>query len=100
MTKTFKLKYTELAKNQFQELQNNKSKIIQYKAVGKALAMMQQNMRHPALNTHEYGKLSKEKGYKVFESYAQNNTSGAYRIFWRYGPEHDQVEIISITPHP
>ena len=100
MTKTFKLKYTELAKNQFQELQNNKSKMIQYKAVGKALAMMQQNMRHPALNTHEYGKLSKEKGYKVFESYAQNNTSGAYRIFWRYGPEHDQVEIISITLHP
>lgn len=100
MTKTFKLKYTELAKNQFQELQNNKSKMIQYKVVGKALAMMQQNMRHPALNTHEYGKLSKEKGYKVFESYAQNNTSGAYRIFWRNGPEQDEVEIISITPLP
>jgi hypothetical protein len=100
MKKEFKLKYTDLAKQQFLELRKDKSKQIQYKAVGKALALMQQNLRHPVLNTHEYGKLSRDKGYKVFESYAQNNTPGAYRIFWRYGPGKNEVEIVAITSHP
>jgi poly(A) polymerase Pap1 len=98
--KRFKLKLTELAKQQFHELSKDKSKRVQYKAVGKALAFMQQNLRHPGLNTHEYDKLSRDKGYKVFESYAQNHTSGAYRIFWRYGPGKYEIEIVAITPHP
>jgi hypothetical protein len=43
----------------------------------------------------------------VFEAYAQNQTPGAYRVFFMYGP--DRVEgkkrtavltIIAITPHP
>lgn len=100
MKKKFKIKYTDLAKAQFLELRNNKSKHIPYKAVGRALARMQEDLRNPALNTHEYSKLSQEKGYKVFESYAQNKTPGAYRIFWRYGPEQEEIEIITITPHP
>jgi mRNA-degrading endonuclease RelE of RelBE toxin-antitoxin system len=100
MKTMFKLKYTDLAKQQFKKLKEDKSKQIQYKAVGKALACMQQNLRHPALNAHEYGKLTRDKGYKVFESYAQNNTSGAYRIIWRYGPGNDEIEIIAITSHP
>lgn len=68
--------------------------------MGKALGRMEQDLRHPALNTHEYTKLSRDKGYKVFESYGQNNTPGAYRIFWRYGPGQEEIEIIAITPHP
>ena len=100
MKKIFKLKYTDLAKQQFNELQKNRSKLVQYKAVGKALARMQMDLRHPALNTHEYDKLSRQKGYKVFESYAQIKTPGAYRIFWRYGPGQDEIEIITIIPHP
>lgn len=97
--KNFKLNYTDLAKQQFKELQEDKSKHAQFKAVGKALAYMQQNLRHPALNTHEYSKLSQQKGYKVFESYAQNHSPGAYRIFWRYA-EKETIEIIAITTHP
>lgn len=36
----------------------------------------------------------------VFESYAQNNTPGAYRIFWHYGPKKKMITILAITPHP
>ena len=100
MKKTFNLKYIDLAKQQFQELQEDKSKTVQYKAVGKALARMEQDIRHPALDTHEYVKMSRDKGYKMFESYAQNHTPGAYRIFWRYGPGSDEIEIVAITSHP
>lgn len=98
--KKFSLGYTDLAKTQFMKLGKDRSKQIQYKAVGKALAFMEQDIHHPGLHTHEYSKLSKSMGYKVFESYAQNNTPGAYRIFWRYGPDKNQIIILAITPHP
>ena len=37
---------------------------------------------------------------KVFEAYAEQKTPAAYRIFWYYGPEKNQITTISITPHP
>jgi hypothetical protein len=37
---------------------------------------------------------------KVFEAYAQNNTPGAYRIFWCYGPAKSELTIITITAQP
>lgn len=96
----FDLQFTDLAKSQFKKLGEDKPKLTQYKAVGKALAYMKHDLRHPALNTHEYSKLSKTMGYKVFESYAQNHAPGAYRIFWRYGPDKNEITILAITPHP
>ncbi len=36
----------------------------------------------------------------VFEAYVQNNTPGAYRIFWCYGPKNGAMTIIAITSHP
>jgi hypothetical protein len=64
-------------------------------------------LRHPSLQTHEYTSLSGLIGEKVFEAYAQNNVSGAYRIFWHYGPDKvvarkriSVITVIAITPHP
>ncbi len=98
--KKFRLKFTDLAKTQLANLAQGRSKHIQYKAVGKALAFMELDLCHPGLCTHEYFELSKSIIYKVFESYAQNRTPGAYRIFWRYGAEKNQIIVLSITPHP
>lgn len=61
---------------------------------------MEINLRHPSLNTHEYDELEGPNGEKVFESYAQNRTPGAYRIFWHYGPAKKQITIVAIVPHP
>lgn len=47
---------------------------------------METNLRHPSLNTHKYDTLNGPNGEDVFESYAQNKTPGAYRVFWHYGP--------------
>jgi hypothetical protein len=60
------------------------------------------NPRHPGLKTHAYDSLQHplDKKIKVFEAYAQNNTPGAYRVFWCYGPTKTQITIIAITPHP
>jgi hypothetical protein len=61
---------------------------------------MQQNLRHPSLNTHEFKGFTGANGEKIFEAYAQQSTPGAYRIFWHYGPDKNELTIIAILPHP
>lgn len=97
---SFKLLFTEEGLNNLSELETNSNKIKRYKAVKKALGYLEVNPRHPSLCTHEYETLSREYGFKIFEAYAENNTPQAYRIFWCYGPGHQEITIIAITVHP
>jgi hypothetical protein len=39
-------------------------------------------------------------GKKVFEAHAEQSTPAAYRVFWCYGPEKNQITIVAITPQP
>lgn len=73
-----------------------------FKQVFKCIQQLQNNPRHPGLQTHEFhGILNPyEPKQKVFEAYAQNRTPGAYRVFWCYGPGRNQITILAITPHP
>jgi hypothetical protein len=73
-----------------------------FKQVAKTVNLLRQNPRHPGLNTHEYDSIANpyDKKKKVFEAYAQNKTSGAYRVFWCYGPKEKELTIIAVTPHP
>ena len=73
-----------------------------FKQVHKTLMLFASNPRHPGLQTHEYRTPPHPYNprQKVFEAYAQNQTSGAYRVFWCYGPEERQLTLIAITPHP
>jgi hypothetical protein len=97
---TFKLKYTQVAENHLRALKNDPSKQRVLKDVVKALRLMETNLRHPSLNTHEYYSFQGPNGEKVFESYAQQRTPGAYRLFWHYGPDKDTISILAIIPHP
>jgi hypothetical protein len=73
-----------------------------FNQVNKALRFLRENPRHPGLNTHEYHSLENpiSRDEKVWEAYAQNQTPGAYRIFWCYGPGKGVITIIAIIPHP
>ncbi len=82
------------------KLEQNKSLAKRFKAVQKALAYLSINPRHPSLNTHKYKEFSRANGEEIFEAYAENHTSGVYRIFWHYGPDKDTITILDITPHP
>ena len=70
------------------------TKKIPAKAVVKILKFMRANLRHPSLHTHKYDDLSGPDGEEVFESYAQNKTPGAYRVFWHYGPGKNVIVIM------
>lgn len=91
---------TDTAREQLTALENDSSQKNVEKAVKKALALMQQNLRHPSLNTHEFTSLAGPHGEKVFEAYAQQKTPNAYRIFWYYGPGKGQISVAAIVPHP
>jgi hypothetical protein len=73
-----------------------------FKQVHKTVTFLSQNPRHPGLHTHDYDSILNpyDSKQKVFEAYAQNKTPGAYRVFWCYGPDSQQITIIAITPHP
>ncbi len=91
--------FSEEAKKALQALENDKAKKGVLKQVRKALGYMEVNLKHPSLNTHKFDDIKNSLG-DVFESYAQNNTPGAYRIFWAYGPRKGMITILAITPHP
>jgi hypothetical protein len=97
---TFKLKFTPEADKQLNELENSPSKQAVYKVVLKCLAYMETDLRHNSLQTHEFTSLKGPNGEKIFESYAQHKTPGAYRIFWYYGPNRGELTIAAIVPHP
>jgi hypothetical protein len=73
-----------------------------FKQIQKTLHLLRDNPRHPGLQTHEYDSIENpyDDKQKVFEAYAQNQTPGAYRVFWCYGPGKREITIIAITPHP
>jgi len=100
MVGVFKLLFTEEASEDFDNLITDASLLKQLKAVRKALAYLQTNPRHPGLNTHKYQSTRGNNGEEIFESYAENKTPAAYRIFWFYGPKKNQITVSSIIPHP
>ena len=63
----------------------------------KALEYLSQNPKHPGLQTHEIDDLSRKFGVKVWQSYLENNTPGAGRIFWAYGPDRQQITILVVA---
>jgi hypothetical protein len=72
------------------------------KQVNGCLAKLKNDPKYPGLNSHPYTSLihPRDKKLTVWESYVQNATPGAYRVFWSYGPEKGQIELLAITPHP
>ncbi len=95
-----KLLFTDQAIDQLSHLAKDKGLKKRHKAVCKALAYLELNPRHPALNTHKFSSLEGPTGEEVFEAYAENKTPAAYRIFWFYGPGKSTITVMAITPHP
>lgn len=71
-----------------------------YKKLGKTLHQIAINPRHPSLKTHDIEVLTKRYGEKVWQSYLENNTPAAGRVFWVYGPNQNEITIIGLEPHP
>ena len=66
---------------------------------GKAMKLLSQDPFYPSLHTHDIEPLTKRYGIKVWQSYLENNTSRAMRMYWVYGPERQEITIIGLEPH-
>jgi hypothetical protein len=71
-----------------------------FKRIVKALKLLEENPRHPGLQSHEIEPLSRRFGRKVFQSYLENKTPSAGRIFWSYGPGQGDITIVGVDSHP
>ena len=107
MTSSRELRVTEEAREELRRLGASPAEAGRYKQALKTIELLATNPRHPSLKTHKFRSVSGPRGEEVFEGYVQNRTSGAYRVFFHYGP--DRVEkgkrvpvltILAITPHP
>lgn len=78
----------------------SKDEMKLYKKIGKALVLLANDPRYPGLNSHEISSLTARYGQKVWESYLENKTPAAGRIFWTYGPGQGDITIVAIEPHP
>jgi ABC-type phosphate transport system substrate-binding protein len=71
-----------------------------FKKLTKALNLLRNNPKHNSLATHEIQPLSRRYGMKVWQSYLDNRTPAAGRLFWVYGPGKNEITIIGLEPHP
>jgi hypothetical protein len=94
----FKLRFTEEAADALKKLEQTDP--TKYKKIRKTLGMIEINLRHPSLQTHKYNSITGPNGEAVFEAYVENKTPAAFRVFWYYGPDKQELTILTITPHP
>lgn len=96
----FGLLYTHEALAVLRDLDRPQHK-TKHKKVVKTLRLLRDNgPAHPGLNPHRYRSITGPNGEEVWESYVENRTPGAWRIWWTYGPEPDTLTVITIGPHP
>ncbi len=96
----FILGFAKTAEEDLERLKKDSGLKKQYKAVTKALELLQQNPKHPSLQTHLYRSLKGPNSEKVFEAYAEQQTPSAYRIFFYYSSTKGKIIILTIIPHP
>lgn len=87
-------------KTKHQNSKANKNEEVLYSKWGNALKKLAENPMYPGLKSHEIEPLSRRYGMKVWQSYLENNKSGAMRMFWVYGPDQKEITIIGLEPHP
>ena len=71
-----------------------------FKKLIKALKFLEQNPRHPGLESHEIEALSRRCKQRVWQSYLENKKPSAGRLYWSYGPGKGEITILGIEPHP
>ena len=96
----YKIFITKNAREKLFELKKDKNLNKKYNLIKKTIKFLSLNPRHISLQTHEYISLKGPNREKVFEAYIEQNTPGAYRLFWFYGPDKSEITIFSIIQHP
>jgi len=93
----FQLILTRYVQNVLDDLASNPQRL---QRVHKALARLEADPRHPGLNSHHFYTLHGPLGEAIWESYVENQTPPAWRIWWYYGPEQGRITVVAMGEHP
>lgn len=96
---SFALHFTATARDRLREL-NGPATADRLKKVRNALGRLETDPQYPSLHSHKYTSIHGANGEEIWESYVENKTPSAWRIFWHYGPSAGEITVVSITPHP
>jgi hypothetical protein len=95
------LLFTPEAEKVLNDLQAQQQYTAKLKKVRKALRLLEQaGPQYPGLHSHDYQSIPGPGGSTLWESYVENKTPSAWRVWWIYGPETGQITITTIGPHP
>lgn len=98
---SYVLEYTTEASEQFLNLERRD--VAKHRKVVKCLRLLSEDPKYPSLHSHQYASKSGPKGEEVWESYVENNTPSAWRVFWYFSPDtaiEKVITVLAITPHP
>jgi len=102
------LRFTPTADEQLRRSENAPALKEVLKQIRKTLGHLETNLRAKSLQTHKFESLTRRYKREVFEAYVQQDTPGAYRVFWHYGDDEIDkngkhipiITVVAITPHP
>ena len=93
------LQYTAEAEKVIEDLRSPQYR-TKLKKVRKALRLLQNpGPSHPGLSSHRYQSVPGPGGAALWESYVENRTPSAWRVWWIYGAA-DEIVVVTIGPHP
>lgn len=105
----YTLRFTEDTSEALDQLRSKAHLRDKAKKVFKALALLEKDPRYPGLHSHQYEQFPGYVDAKIWDSYVENGTPSAWRIFWMYGPNETDpvtgadvhvITVVAITPHP
>jgi len=94
----FTLTVVEEAERIIEQLQHHDQR--RYRKVVKCLALLSQDPTYPGLASHPYVTFKGPGGETVWESYVEQNTPAAWRLWWYYGPTKGEITVVDVGPHP
>ena len=92
--------YWDDVSNRYSQGTLSKNELKDFKKLLKALRFLENNPKHPGLESHEIEALSRRCNQRVWQSYIENKTPSAGRLYWSYGPGKGEITILGIEPHP
>ena len=73
-----------------------------HRKVVRCLAKLEENPNHPGLMSHKYETIRNLslKQEPIWESYVENHSPSAWRVWWFYGPDDGEITVVDMGPHP
>jgi hypothetical protein len=104
---SYQLRFATPAREKLDLLGGSPQYAAKLHKVRRALGLLQINPRRPGLHSHQYENFPGAPKAKVWDSYVENRTPGAWRSWWMYGPDEIRdahtvavITVLDIGPHP